>query len=855
MSLNLSFFVRFALSDLKRSFIRFLFVVLAFAVGVGILVAVTGLAGSIRATIDGEARSLLAADISVSSSTPPTQELEGEIPASFSRAREVTFASMLVVSKERTRSRLVQVRALTGGYPFYGDVVVTPPDALGQLGRSSDERVAILDKVLAQQFRLTVGDSVALGSKTFTVIGIMEQFPGESYARTVIAPKIFVPFDTIQRSELLQRGSRVTYKEYLASNDAVAIESLLKRLKELQPKYRFEIETVESRRRNIARVLDNVGRFLALVSFSSMLLGAVGVASAMHTYMQQRLPVVASLRCIGATARQVLMLYALQGVIVSFVGATLGVLLGAAMKSVLPLVLGDFIPVTVAAGTPWSTTALGFGLGLTVGCLTAVWPLLGLGSVTPLDAVRGGEFTATQVAAGKRSLKSKLILGALAVAAFLGFASALFGGLRYGVIILVGLTTLVLALWGIAKLVTVILKRLRPESAPFAVRFGIASLYRPQNQTTALLLTLGLAAFLLSTIYLSQSSLLNQVVLSGSGTRPNLILFDVQRDQTEGVSKLLKQQGIAELQRVPIVTMRLQSINGVDNLALRSNPEIPEWVLRREYRSSYRDALIESEQLVEGEFVPQLKLAADDADPLATVIPVTVEEGIAKDLKVSIGDTVDFDVQSVLLRTKIVGVRRVDWRRVQTNFFFLFPSGVLEEAPQFFALMARATESQQVADLQEQLVTEYGNVSAIDLNLILETADQLLGKVATAVKFLAAFALVAGFLVLAGSIATSRGVRLRETLLLRTLGASRRQLVAACSLEYLVAAGVAAGLGVLTSVAAGWGIARFYFDAEFVVPFIATGTIFAGVVALVVVVGMIATASLLRVRPIQLLRG
>ncbi len=860
MSLNLGFVCRFAVADLRKSFSRFVFVVLAFAVGISILVGVTALSRNIASTIELEARSLLAADLSVSSPQPLVREVADSIAKTLRRGSEVTFASMLVVPGDKQRTRLVQVRAITGGYPFYGTPEIDPPGALDMIRRERVTAGVILDQVLVQQFGLAIGDTVLLGKREFEVLGIVRKFPGESYARTVIAPKIFVPFGAVKGTELLQRGSRVTYKEYLASDSSAEIADTTERLKLLQPNYRFEIETVESRRRNIARVLDNVSRFLAIVSFASVLLGAVGVGSAMFTYMRLRLPVAASLRCLGATKAQVFSLYLTQAMLVSTIGAGLGVVFGIMLQDLLPLVLGDFIPIAVATETSLSTIGLGFALGLFVSAFTSTWPLLNLLAVSPMDAIRGGEATmlvvvdGAQVRVNPGMRRIKLFVSLFGAAFFIVLSGLLLGEIKFGGIFTLGLLVLSFALWILSRGIIFALSEFRPAGAPFPIRFGLASMYRPQNQTTALIITLGLAAFLLSTVYLTQTTILNQVAVAGSGSRPNLVLFDVQSDQRAGVLELLESTGMKASQEVPIVTMRLLKINGVDNLELRADPQIPEWTLRREYRSSYRDQLIESETLVAGEFVPRLATEIQETAPLSDLIPVTVEEGIAKDLKIKLGDIVEFDVQGVSIKSKIVGIRRVDWRRVQTNFFFLFPAGVLESAPQFFAMMTRASTSQQVADLQELLIERYGNVSAIDLNLILETADQILNKIAVAVQFLALFALVAGLLVLAGSIATTKAARLREVLLLQALGATKSQLLTAAGVEYIVAALAASTVGIGASLVAGWSLSLYFFEAQFLVPWLPILGITAAVLVVVVVMGLVATVALLRVKPMEILR-
>jgi putative ABC transport system permease protein len=352
-------------------------------------------------------------------------------------------------------------------------------------------------------------------------------------------------------------------------------------------------------------------------------------------------------------------------------------------------------------------------------------------------------------------------------------------------------------------------------------------------------------------ISLTQTSLLDQVSIAGSGNRPNLVLFDVQPDQREGVRALLLRNQLAVQQEVPIVTMRLSAINQIDNRNLRADSEIPEWTLRREYRSSYRTQLIESESLVAGRLVSDFRW---DGDP-NTPIPVTVEEGIAKDLKIKLGDKVRFDVQGVPILTEIVGVRRVDWRRVQTNFFFLFPAGVLEEAPQFFAIMTRANTLESLAAVQREVISLYGNISAIDLNLILETADTVLSKVAVAIQFLAIFTIVSGLCILAGALATTRAARLKELLLLKTVGATRRQTLTITIIEFMLLATLSALVGVGASLVGGWVIANWYFESSFSVPWNELLLLYGAVLLAVFAVGVVMTLGLLRISPIEALRS
>lgn len=847
VSPNLLF--RFVTSEFRRSWFRFVFVIIAFATGIGILVAISGVKHNIAEAIALEAKSLLAADLSINSSAPLEASVRETVPGNARIADEITFASMLSTA-EAQNSRLVQVRALQGAYPFYGIPKVTPEFALRNLQSGDDASGALIDRSIAQQLGISVGTSITIGRIPFVVRGIIEQFPGETYARTIIAPKVLVPLASVQGSELLQRGSRLTYKLYVALDNASAITALEQRLKELQPQYRFEIDTVERRKQSLGRVLNNVHRFLTLVSVAAVLLGGLGVGSAMMTFIRSRASTIASLRCLGVTRKEVAVLFGAQSLMIAALGAVVGTLAGAALCYLLPTILYDFLPVAVTPDLPLVTLAQGFFIAFTVGGFFCAWPLTGVFSIPPSAAIRGGDLLDNKEISlsGGRGRGVLFFFGILALIATTSFLleSFLVGSITSAILLL-----LCGVLGGVSWVCMRVVRLWRPDNLPFAIRYGLAALGRPQSQTGVVVVTLGIATFLVGTISLTHTSLLDQVSVAGSGTRPNLVLFDVQPDQREGVRTILLRHQLAVQQEVPIVTMRLAAINELDNRELRADTEIPEWTLRREYRSSYRDQLIESERLVAGRFVPEYRWSGDPNMP----IPVTVEEGIAEDLKIKVGDKVRFDVQGVLLLTEVVGVRRVDWRRVQTNFFFLFPAGVLEEAPQFFAMMTRANTLESLAAVQRDVISAYGNISAIDLNLILETADTVLSKVAVAVQFLALFTIVSGLCILAGALATTRAARLKELLLLKAVGATRKQTITITIVEFMLLATLSALVGVGASLVGGWAIATWYFESSFAVPWNELLLLYGALLLAVFAVGIVMTLGLLRISPIEVLRS
>jgi putative ABC transport system permease protein len=403
-------------------------------------------------------------------------------------------------------------------------------------------------------------------------------------------------------------------------------------------------------------------------------------------------------------------------------------------------------------------------------------------------------------------------------------------------------------LFALARGASALLRKVAPAFLSFSWRQGLANLHRPNNQTAAVMLAIGLGTFLLVTLYSTQRMLVSQVAGRAGAGEPNLVLFDVQRDQRQGIAELIRSQGLSLRGEVPIVTMRLARVKGQSVQALRAEAKVPSWSLRREYRSTYRSGLTETEEIIAGRW--QGKIAAD-IDP----VPVSVEKGIADTLRVGLGDELQFEIQGVPLTTRIASLRKVDWQRVQPNFFVVFPEGVLESAPQFFAVVARAESNQAAANLQRAVVERFPNVSAIDLSLILATLNSILAKVSAAMRFIAFFTIITGFAVLASAVLGSRAQRLRESILLRTLGAPRAQILGVIAAEYLLL-GVTAGLaGAILGVAATWGLSVYFFGTPAA---IAPGPVL-GILALVTIATVLAGAAgcwgIFRRSPLEALRA
>jgi putative ABC transport system permease protein len=362
------------------------------------------------------------------------------------------------------------------------------------------------------------------------------------------------------------------------------------------------------------------------------------------------------------------------------------------------------------------------------------------------------------------------------------------------------------------------------------------------------MVTIGLGAFIISTLNVIEKSLLNQVEFSGGKNQSNTILFDIQPSQKEGVVKLIKDQPLPVNQVVPIITCRIKELKGksIEDIQ-KDTTSIPEWALTREYRVTYRDSLTSSEELLKGNLQKYYPTRRDS-------VFVTISEGMHETLQLKVGDSLVFDLQGVPMKAWIGGIRKVNWPKDPPNFIFVFPTGVLENAPQIYVASTRVDDPQVATRFQRALVTDYSNVSLIDLRLILSTVDELFKKIGLVVRFLALFSIVTGLVVLAGAVMNSKFVRMKENVLLRTIGARTSQLTKITLIEYGYLGVFSAFTGMLLSLGGGWFLTKFFFDVQFSFDPYELAAIGAGVIFLTVFIGWFNSREVISTPPLQVLR-
>ncbi|MEZ4412949.1 MAG: FtsX-like permease family protein [Gemmatimonadales bacterium] len=846
--------LRLAWREGRASRRRLLLLVAAIATGTAALVAINTFTANLRSAVNAEARGLLGADLALASRSAPTESLDaladslacGGPVSCADRATVTTFGAMGYVPT-RTGVRLVRVTAVDGGWPFFGAITTTPAGAWPRL---QVDRVALVDPAFLTALGASIGDTLALGALRLPIAGTVDHVPGDVGIATAFGPRVFIPGALVTETGLLGFGARAEYDIYLQLPAGADVQAIADTLKPRLRPDRVRVRTVQDEQRNLGNALERLGRYLGLVALVALLLGGLGVGSAVHVLIRQKMDTIAVLRCLGGSSRQVFALFLVQAAGIGLIGSTVGAAIGLAVQQALPRVLGDFLPVTVTPAVSWPALATGLGLGLWTAVAFALIPLLGIRKISPLATLRRPYEAEARPARDRWTILAIAVLMASVVLMAMVQAGNAFRGAAFAA----GIGVALAGLWLSAFTLVRGLRKSFPHRLAYVWRQGLANLYRPANQTVSVVLSLGFGTFLLATLLLVQHNLLRSLRVDGSSRRPNLILFDIQPDQAAGVDSLLRARGLDPTPAVPIVPMRIQSINGKavqdysrDTTEVEGRPA--GWALRREYRSTYRDSVVGSERVVLG------KWWGPGTDSAGAPVSISVEVGLAEELGVSIGDQITWDVQGVPIPSRVTSLREVDWARFETNFFVVFRPGALEAAPQTLVTLVRVDSASQRGLIQRAVVEQFANISALDLSTVQRALDDILGKVGAAIRFMAFFTLAAGLVVLLGSLATSRAQRLRETVLLKTLGASRAQVTRVAVSEYLALGTLAALAGLVLALGSGWALAHWLFETKFAIPAGPMLLLAAGVVALTVGVGLWSSVDLFRRTPLDALRN
>ncbi|MCW5519411.1 ABC transporter permease [Aureitalea sp. L0-47] len=823
--------------DAKASRVRLFLFMASIVLGIAAVVSIQLFSTNLKENIQRQSKALMGADYIIDSQQEPNERAQAIIDSLEPDAFEVNFVSMIAFPKNGG-TKLVRVRGLQGDFPFYGEIDTQPVAAADTYQQSGG---ALVDATLMLQFNVKPGDSIKVGEVTLPIAGSLKAIPGSSAISTSVAPPVVIPHRYIEATELIQFGSRKEYQFFYKDPDA-DLDAMDEFLDPILDDENADLDTHTSTSARLGRGYENVSKFLNLAAFIALLLGCVGIASSVNIYIKEKLKAIAVLKCMGASRRQSFMIYLLQIAGIGIIGGIIGTGIGVGLQELFPFILQEFLPFDVEIRITIPPIVMGVLLGFFMSVLFALLPLMRTWYVSPLEVLRIGG------APSEKSQEARFIIITVIVIFLYLFSYWLLRYMWYALAFTLGVLVTFAILAGIAKLSMKWVKTFFPKRAKYTVRQSLLNLFRPNNQTLVLIVAIGLGTFLISTLYFTKDILLAKTSIGETSANANLIALDVQPGQVAGVLEIFDANELKAIDNIPLVTMRMHSIKGklVNALRQDSTRQVRRWILSHEFRTTYRDSLIPSELLVGGEWVPEQ--GPDEQ------VKISISDNLAADARVKVGDTIVFNVQGVLMETTVGSIREVDWARLQLNFSIVFPKGVLENAPQFNVLTTNAPNEETSAAFQRELVAKYPNVSVIDLRQVYNIIEDILDKITWIINFMAFFSILTGIIVLIGSVRTSKYQRIRESVLLRTLGATNKQILKISALEYLFLGVLGSLGGILLALVSSLLLAVLVFNEPFVPSVIPFLVFLPGISLLVLGIGLSNIRTVLRSSPLEVLR-
>ena len=838
---------KIAWRELQASRAKFLFVILSVAIGVAALTGVRGFSDSFQKTLLGEARTIMAADLSARMFRQPTPEEEQALNAMAShgiRRTQITDTVSMVSSPGDPVPLLVSLKAVDPQqYPFYGTVDLQPAGDLRQV--LTDATVVVAEDMLIR-LHTKVGATLKIGDSNFRIAAILVREPDRMSSGMGLGPRVMMTQNALEKSGLLQQGSRSGERFlFKLSPDSGSIAAVRARLEQVLP----DAQVTDFRESNPA-LTDGLKRstgLLSLICLVAMVLGAIGVAMAMRAHLQQRIEVLAIMKSIGARSSDILRIYLFQTVLLGLAGGLIGASLGLGVEWVFPSLLGRFLPMRLDLQFPWHSAVAGLGTGILTTVLFCLPPLLQIRSVRPNLVLRrmveepsGPQSWWTRL----RQSKAQWITAIIILLGLGAIAAALSDSVVVGRWFAGSLCALLIVILGMAALTLRVLRaflsrtRLHLQSA---VRHGLANLYRPGNQSAAVLAALGVGVMLILTVFLMQHGVIEEMKLTSGPNLPNVFLVDISSKELDGVKHLLAQQPEVQgdVETVPSVAGRILSVDGTaaEQLTLKNYPKR----LLQTVSLTWSKGLPEGATMVQGAWWD-----TDDGQSLA------VSQHIAQRLNLHLGSHIVFTSNGRTVDAKVAAVIRHNGQHVYSRSEFILTPRALAGLPAVW-YGAVHVDPRQVGAVQRVLFNSYPTITVINIADVIETIQAVVQQITVVVRFLAAFSILSGAVILASSIASTHFRRVREVVVLKTLGAKRNHIAAVFSVEFIVLGLLAGFVGVIFANLLS-RVLLHRLDVAFHVEWVATFMALAGTAVLATLTGWVTSFRILGQKPLQVLR-
>ncbi len=838
--MNIGLWLRFAARDLRSGLQGFWIFLTCLALGTGTIAIIGSLSAAIERGLDEQGQPLLGGDIEFSLIHRETTEQELAFIRSKGEMSKVATVRAMAVAGENTT--LIEAKAVDANYPLYGQVELDGAATLAEaLAEKDGVPGAAADPLLMGRLGIKPGDTIRLGSIDIAVRALIKLEPDRISDGIVLGPRLLVTEETLRKTGIVQPGSLITWRYRLKLPDPSpkAMNAVMKEAREDYKDSGWRVRNRNNAASGADNFIERLGYFMTLVGLASLIVGGAGIANAVQAFVTRKTNSIATLKCLGASARDVLGIYLTEILLVGLIAIALGLAAGAAAPALVAWGLSGLLPLPISAGVEWLPLLFAGALGLLTTIAFALWPLAHTRRVAA-SALFRSRIAPVHGWPGRWELAA--IAVALALIAALVFLS--FEQVRITGYFLLGLVASFVVLLGLARLIITGASRM-PRLRSVIWRYAVGNIHRPGSAAASVILALGLGLTLFVTLALTDRTISTELRSGIPEKAPAFFFLDVRNAELAQFREaVLKEQGVTHVNNSPMLRGRMVSVKGVPADKVEAAPEA-QWALRGDRGLTYADTLPEGSKLVAGEWWP----ANYDGPPLVSMV-----DEIAHGIGVGIGDEVTVNVLGREITAKVANLRQVNWRSLGINFVMVFSPNTLKSAPHSHIVTVEM-EGGDEAGLLNRMARAYPSVTAVRVKDAIDIVSGLLGQMLAAIRGANVLTLLTGVLVLAGALAAGLSERLYEAVVLKTYGASKRQLVGAFVIEYAALGLAAAVFGLAVGSLASWFLAQYILEMPW--SFSAPTAILTALIAMVVTVaaGLAVTWTALSAKPAPYLRN
>jgi putative ABC transport system permease protein len=832
---------RFARRELRGGLNGFRIFMACIVLGVAAIAGVGSLAEAFRAGLAENARALLGADVEIRVAAHGATDDQfawlGDNSETLITVRELRAMAYASASDERT---LVELKGVDPAYPLYGTMALAPALPLSEALETREGLPgAVVEKTLLARIGVAVGDTVRVGDKRIEIRATLVREPDRVAGAFTLGPRLMVTNETFDATGLVRLGSMLRHKYRVRLAAGEMVRPWVERLGTAFPGAAWRIYDLDDAQPSVKRFVNRLGIFLTLVGLTALVIGGVGIANAVASYLSGRTETIATLKCLGATSDVIFRTYFLEVGALALVGIAVGLVLGGGTPALTALLARDALPVPPVVSLYPTPLIVAAAFGVLTTVIFTLWPL-----ARARDVPAAGLFR--NIVSPIRGLPPMryVLATALALAMLVGLALLTTEYLFFARWFVAGAAVSLVAFWIVAKLIIAGASRLRRPKSPI-LRLALSNLTRPGAPTAGIVMSIGAGLSVLVTVALLDTNLSRQISDRIPDRAPTFFFIDIQADQVAPFEKIVAEtEGAELLQRMPNLRGRLALIDGTPVEEAIYDPRAS-WFVNGERGLTYAAVPSDGVEIVAGTWWPE-----NYSGPPA----ISLDAHIAEELGIGIGDTLTFNVLGRRITAEIRSLRTIDWSRIRVAFATIFAPGALEGAPQTHVAAVSATPEAEDA-LHRAVTDRFANVSAVRIRDVLETITDMFKRIASAVRASASVTVVAGLLVLAGAVAAGYRRRVYDAVILKVLGATRSNIIGAFVVEYTILGSITAVLAAVVGTIASYAVMYFVMEGDWVFDAIAvTVTVTAGI-AVTVLLGFAGTWKALGENVMNVLRA